>query len=182
MTGNRTLTHGMEPGVQRTQTFSYRRTMLTNEQMNTQTNEWVNEQRNESNCPRRKCQVPHCHGGWKTGRFSITGDRRQNHTTQHHQMTAGLNLGTWNSHLVHSDQICHHGMALSRSFYASVFCECHLPVNQKAHPFHPGWVLKPMSLHSPSSLKYIYPLHSSTESHAIPPVQGLKTKVSVLPY
>lgn len=110
--GNGTQTHGMELGVQRTPTFSYQRAMLTNEYTNTGTNGWVSEQRNEPHCPRRKWQVSHCHSCSKTGRFSTPGDRRQNHMTQHNEITSGLNLGTWNSHPVHSDQLCLHDMAL----------------------------------------------------------------------
>lgn len=79
--GNRTQTHGMELGVQRTPTFSYQRATLTNEYTNTGANGRVSEHRNEPHCPRRKWQVPHCHSCSKTGRFSTPGDRRQNHTT-----------------------------------------------------------------------------------------------------
>lgn len=180
--GNRTQTHGMELGVQRTPTFSYHRATLTNEYTNTGTNSWVSERRNEPHCPRRKWQVSHCHSCSKTGRFSTPGDRWQNHMTKHNEITFGLNLGTWNSHPVHSDQLCLHGMALPTPSMP--------PLSLRGGMTF--WLAREniLSMQDESSNRrtitmrlpwntFILPHHSL--SHVIPPLKVLKSKVLVFP-
>lgn len=102
----------------------------------------------------------------------------------HNQITSGLNLGTWNSHPVHSDQICLHGMALPTPSMPplSVSGEITFRLARRAHPFQAGRALKPTSYHSVSHLPwntFILPHYSL--SHVIPPLKVLKSKVLVFP-